>query len=314
MRPILLGLALVFAKTTVISEAAFEEVLCAHEGRFCHVKHAREVAFGRKGGKSVSLHVQPPGIDCTVASFKSDPAPGSRKECFISLPARKERLSVCVLVRTYAEQRYGIGALLSSLVAAAAQSATENVVVLNVSVFDTNPTNASILFHSYLQRELEHLNVNANRYATFSLMVNLTASIPTYKQNLYGYDATDLALELSLHSGGSCDYYLFTNGDNLYANALFQTPATLMRQSIDMIAFDFVSHHHHNKLNSVEFFNSYVDLGAVLVSRRAIQEANATFVGNRTSCFACDWYFFASLLNRTDVTTRIVREVLFLHQ
>jgi hypothetical protein len=133
---------------------------------------------------------------------------------------------------------------------------------------------------------------------------------------LYGYDFTDIVLDRVLERS-ACDYFLFTNGDNLYSRYFFSAASSHMKDGIDLIAVDFACHHAGNHLRQVLFYNSGIDLGAALVSRRSIDATGARFlrgqVNATTRAYYADWLFFAALLADNATSTALIRQILFMH-
>lgn len=137
--------------------------------------------------------------------------------------------------------------------------------------------------------------------------------------NSFGYDATDTMLD-SLLDASDCTHYLFTNGDNFYNNDWLQKISGPVQAGKLMVAWDFITHHNrpgHNMI-SVKFVRKFVDLGAVLVDRQAIERAGARFVpwGPFTDdFFARDWFFFESIYGLVgEGGVAYVHQALFVHQ
>lgn len=135
------------------------------------------------------------------------------------------------------------------------------------------------------------------------------AGIPLPRNDSCGYLQTDIALERLLARGGGtsaasstggnvsfvdpsggtgtgevgsrpCDYVLVTNGDNLYARALFSHACPLMARRAGLIGWFFSTHYNHphiyvaqgrteragpNTLFRTKLKKTWVDLGAVMI-------------------------------------------------
>lgn len=127
-----------------------------------------------------------------------------------------------------------------------------------------------------------------------------------------------------------CDYYLFTNGDNLYHANLFPAAMPLLRLRHDMVAFEYVSRWNYRWFDTqaarsgrdVQIFTAptrgSIDLGAAFFSASLLNCAQyGRFVLDATDR-STPWKELDSDLGmRLAQQTRdivIIRRVLFIHQ
>jgi len=154
-------------------------------------------------------------------------------------------------------------------------------------------------------------------------------------KNTWGYRATNYALEFlldetnmervpSMRPKQTCDYFLFTNADNLYNAEFLETIHPGMRQRLDLLGVGVVTHHPRQSqtdnetknnlvMQNAGFARAHVDLGAVTVSKAAILSAGARFSEEDK---AADWLFFDGIMkNRSDGPgSNYYEEVLMFHQ
>ena len=80
--------------------------------------------------------------------------------------------------------------------------------------------------------------------AKVHVMYNANAPLRVYKNPFYGYDTSDMLLRY-VTSQPECEWIMFTNGDNFYNSAWFnQIVRRILRDdTIDIVAWDFVTHH-----------------------------------------------------------------------
>lgn len=86
-----------------------------------------------------------------------------------------------------------------------------------------------------------------NKRVKCSIHIRVTHQREISAEMIYLFDScryiyTDLQLQYLLHSPNeTCDYFLITNGDNLYGHDFFHHVVPEMRQHYDLIAVEFVS-------------------------------------------------------------------------
>jgi len=172
---------------------------------------------------------------------------------------------------------------------------------------------------------------------------------PRIKQD-WGYLSTDVLIGVLLSDDGVssnfrrylaktvtpaslCQYFLVTNGDNLYNIQFLPKLLPLMRRKVDLIAVDFVSRYAQlprdrrevrvatpNQHLMTNFKRNGVDLGAMLFRAEPIARSGLRFCAdhiNETTiecAYDSDGYFAERLSTLDAVTTEIVREILFVHQ
>lgn len=220
----------------------------------------------------------------------------------------------------------------------------------------TNAFLASILAQSFRDWELHMINAEGGSAVYEGLLQNLDDSRLVHGPNLpaavtrntFGYEATNHALNELLHghdTQATCDYFLFTNADNLYSSMFLQFGLQSMVEGFDLIGFNFVTKYGQfletnnysapyvpsMPMRNASFNLGHIDLGAVLVSGQAIQWANARFPTDTGSVSVwddldgvrmthdrlniSDWLFFDSILKRPGSRGRVMRhELPYIHQ
>ncbi|KAL7543262.1 hypothetical protein ACHAXR_012764 [Thalassiosira sp. AJA248-18] len=220
---------------------------------------------------------------------------------------------ICTIVRTHVGHANLLPITLLSLTQ---QSYTGLDVNLSIFVINTDP-------QGYMESGFMHsAAAYTNSKAGLDLVTVLDESFhkkPPSKK-AYGYDVTDLVLEHLLVSECNCTHFLFTNGDNFYSRSLVEWIQPSISDGKQLIAWDFLSHH-KRKYNviQVQFIRQHVDLGSVLVDRRAIEvNPHVKFLpqGGRTvDLFARDFFFFKEIYDRVGPQNiSVIHQVLFAHQ
>lgn len=178
-------------------------------------------------------------------------------------------------------------------------------------------------FESYAESDFMHAAAaDANIKAGKKVVTVLDASfhkIPPI-QKTFGYDVTDRVLDV-LMDEKDCTHFLFTNGDNFYVRSLVDWIKPAMLEGKQLIAWDFLSHHPRKyNLIQVQFIRGHVDLGSVLVDRRAIERnrPHLRFLpegAGTQSLFARDYFFFQEIYNQVgEESVALIHQVLFVHQ
>ena len=280
-------------------------------------------------------------------------------------------LKPCVVVRFFEEQANSLPLLLFSLLASGHPR-------LKALVLDTGK-------HPYknLAGLLRRVNRASGRswvHAYKKKRKDAQTAFPDFHHEDYGYILTDMALEniLSANDASSkfqCDTLTFTNADNLYSPHFIPAMLKSISSGSDMVASHFVSHynfpeerntHSYHSLMASEsgcgtlrsgpdaefvtsdrFFAWCVDLGAVMLTTRAVAKTKLRFVidklrsdGSGTSLGktvmavampereriaheeiasidrymrSADGHFFHRLASNQNISTNVVRRVLLLH-
>lgn len=185
---------------------------------------------------------------------------------------------------------------------------------ISVRVFLTNTDAVTYGETKFMVDAAEYTNSVAGFEAV--KVLPFRSSIPW--SHAYGYDVTDIILDELLETS-DCTHFLFTNGDNYYNKYWLTHIAGAIKDGMQMIAWDFTTHHlRESNMVSVKFQRTFVDLGSVLVDRRAIERTGARFVPHglhTTDFFARDWFFFKHILDVIGKkNVAIVHQVLFMHQ
>jgi len=155
-----------------------------------------------------------------------------------------------------------------------------------------------------------------------------------------GFDKEAVPADWFLHRGRSfCDYYMVTNGDNLYVPDLHSRLLPLMQQGIGFIAFDFVSRYFFNRAMNLglagctqcrygvtqviytRLDTGFIDLGTMVISSGALAQHNHLFCLKRAveqqdgQCSnASDGRFAAAFGIDGSISKHLIRETLLVHQ
>lgn len=157
-------------------------------------------------------------------------------------------------------------------------------------------------------------------------IINGPSEPTAYTVNTWGYQATNLALGHLLDAakpGRPCDYFVFTNADNLYGRHFLETGLPGMIEGKDLLGFNFVTRYGwtdgligrkpHSPMLNVGWREGSIDLGAVIVSGNAIREIDARF--DHSQGVLQDWKFFAAILARPGGKgTELYEQLQYIHQ
>jgi len=234
---------------------------------------------------------------------------------------------VCVIVRTYHLHRH----LLPALIASLAASIYPN---LHIFLVDTQGDFADLssfesLFNVLYNKDFVHTS-NITREAIY-------ARFPSFQRNLndYGYVQADLMMEELISSKKyQCDYFVATNGDNLYNVDFLAHTVEYTRKSTDLVAVGFASHYCFKNAEvfrpiagcyaqqEPEFKVQRIDVGGALIRKEKMVEAHLNFVmnylkndptGTHTEFWFLDGYFFQEMI-KMNSTRGYVPGVYFTHQ
>lgn len=247
---------------------------------------------------------------------------------------------LCVLVSTYIGHGLGLLTLLSSLL-------VKEYPYIDIILLDTGESDdGESLEWLKLNRQImnsRHDNITALSRRN---QVHISRRTKTNMRNRhpeadpYGYLHSDLVV-VDLREGRvagvpECDYFAFTNGDNMY-NAAF-LPAVLphMRNKVDLIGFEFNTRYPHysnavmhpnvpNQQLQTKFEVTFIDKGAAIF--RADRTVNHTvfwrFINPKSPKFGhvkpkdyilLDGLFFQDLARMPNVTSVIIPQELLIHQ
>jgi len=142
-----------------------------------------------------------------------------------------------------------------------------------------------------------------------SRLSNGPSSPDTFSSNSWGYDATNYAIDKILddtNANAPCEYFLFTNADNMYGRGFLETGLPGMLSGLDLLGFNFVSRYtqnngmirEHMPMVHAGFTQGHIDLGAALVSANAMKESGIRF--SPTHNEITDWKFFEAVLQRAN--------------
>ena len=232
-------------------------------------------------------------------------------------------LRLCICIRTYSKQAHDLEILIRGLLSQYKGSTYRLNVALSIYVMDTD--DQSIDFQVSNKLLVDKMNAKfANSGSRVYLLIDNLATEHSMQQNVfYGYDYTDLMLSTVL-SKQSCDFLMFTNGDNLYNNVWFDTvaPVLLSNQTLNIVAWDFISHHNRNGTRQqpiqVAIERQRVDLGSMIIRAKLFSEHQIRFLPKSIftgELFARDW-FVIDKLNKSIApsTVHLIHRVLLFHQ
>jgi len=147
-------------------------------------------------------------------------------------------------VRTHSKHRNGLLPTYASLVHSAP---------LNTRVFFVDTGDEAFTELPSLVANFNHLTEQPLAQVSRWDQKLSRAQFPNFKENDFGYIATDLVIEDLLEERSDarrrnaalpCELLLVTNGDNLYSRAFFEaTIGTLSEAGVDLVATHFVSHY-----------------------------------------------------------------------
>lgn len=224
------------------------------------------------------------------------------------------RYSVNVVVRTHPGKKHNLPVMLGSLLLACSRA---NHVSLHFFTMNTDP----VLFKdtAYIRTSIRQQDqlLSLCQCSDFEI---LTFQEPPWP-DFYGYDYTQYALEKILdRNQDHADYFLFTNGDNLFNEGLFLKVLPYFKDKSDLVAFSFVSHHlRYELLKPIKYELSYIDLSSVFFSKRVLSRnrTSTNFIPQgpiTTGVFEADWHFINRMMGLNDVKASIAPGVLLFHQ
>ena len=232
-------------------------------------------------------------------------------------------LRLCICIRTYSKQEHDLEILIRVLPSQYKASAYRSKVALSIYVIDTDDQSKDFQVSNKLL--VDKMNEKfANSGSRVHLLIDNLATEHSMQRNaFYGYDYTDLMLSTVL-SKQSCDFLMFTNGDNLYNNVWFDTvaPVLLSNQTLNIVAWDFISHHNRNGTRQqpiqVAIERQRVDLGSMIIRTKLFSDHQIRFLPKSIftgELFARDW-FVIDKLNKSipPSTVQLIHRVLLFHQ
>ncbi|KAJ3305442.1 hypothetical protein HDV03_001536 [Kappamyces sp. JEL0829] len=237
---------------------------------------------------------------------------------------------LCVVARTYHKTFPDLPSFILSL----SQNTRKPIVYLLVT--DKNSS------HSAVQVIADKVNGFLGYPMAQVLPVTAAEAAPHFNlddPHEYGYAYTDAAADLMLRDQQAypCDYFIFTNGDNLYSKGLVDDYlAKDMEDDLDIVGFDFVSHHPRESAGTdryiendgtrigirADFQMSFLDLGAFMIKASFMEQQQLRFVPIGLRYFQDHPYgplFFADGMlieeaSRRTEKKKIHRQTLMLHQ
>lgn len=232
-------------------------------------------------------------------------------------------VNVCMLVRVYGPQI----SYLPVLALGVFHAGFDNIQIYIINT--DNRTDVQRLLHTI---DLINKIIRRPDYATF---LNLGVSAAQD----FGYKLTDYALSYLYNqynqSSSICQYLIVTNGDNFYSKHLGKKIRHHMIAGKDIIAWDFVSHYHHQKLKknekmsrhnvevvddgtskclAVKLILNSIDLGAAAYRLAFLYQHKLYFYSPKRGYFSgCDGLFTEQAIHLANNSV-IIRQTLFVHQ
>lgn len=240
---------------------------------------------------------------------------------------------LCVLVSTYVDHGLSLTALVASLFATEYPH-------LDIFLLDTDMVKDS---REWMDRTAEVFNdrwgsAGKRKQVHVSTRTRRTVAelYPNLEENDYGYLLSDYVID-DLRQGkyagvSKCNYFMLTNGDNLYHASLIPETLRYMRKGYDLIGFAFSTRYtmkndvvvHRNEPNQqykVVFAVDRIDKGAAIFNASSTEDINFAkrFVDETGTKFVkhnkrLDGFFFQDLNARPGVRSIIIPQVLFVHQ
>lgn len=246
---------------------------------------------------------------------------------------------ICVIVRTHPRQANLLPITLLSLTQQAYFRNNDDV-AMSLFVVNTDPKDYTDT--AFMTDAAEDANKRAG-YAAVTVLDSAIINGGPPDKSMYGYDVTDKILETLLvknegnrslildsattkgavagpmakSTNSTCTHFMFTNGDNFYNNQLVDSVIPSLQDGKRFIAWDFISHY-KIKIFEVELKVQQIDLGAMLVDRRAIEYSGARFLPQKektTRLRLRDGYFAMTVCNdMKENDYELIHKVLFVHQ
>jgi len=170
--------------------------------------------------------------------------------------------SVCFLVRTYkTHYTYSLISLVLSLLNS-----------WSIEKLSSNATNFAVPKFFIVVTDPETTLEQTNEII---LKIRSIADVPIFNtiyqpsSGNFGYLNTNVALREILESKHRCDYFLFTNGDNLFAGGLFAILLPYVRNHTPLIGWNWVSHYQQYAIRSrkTEWKPRGIELASAIISR-----------------------------------------------
>ncbi len=286
--------------------------------------------------------------------------------------------SLCVGIRTSHGQSEWLPVLIRSLIVQHQKSSYRTKLALQLFIVDTE---ANTDYTQFIIDLTDKFN-EQYQFPYVQVMVGVQTAVDNQNSNkVYGYDDTDRLLYLMLsmkqcvrnsavaydqtaNMNGtayrnnnaflipSCEWLMFTNGDNMYNSAWFDTIAPLAisqkRESVlktttdeskqsknktellvtnefDIIGWDFITHHPRGARNDtpnqpiqIAFERGFLDLGSVIVRSSLFTYTNTRFLQEAAltkDLFARDYFTVKRLLPLTkQEKIKLIHQYLLLHQ
>eukprot|EP01033_Poteriospumella_lacustris_P011777 gene11777-8387_t len=297
-----------------------------------------------KGNRAAAKAAAAAAASAAVASAPL-PAPSAST----AAPGGANRGSgLCIGVRTTENHEEWLPIFVRSLIVQHSKSKYRQQLPLQIFLIDTEAK------ASFAPSLIDLVNKHNERFKYPYLQVVWSQQVQPagVRNTVYGYDDTDKLLELMLtmrrlplstrvldgvdehaqypgkHAAltsplPTCEWVMFSNGDNMYNAAWFNTVAPLaLSDAYDVLGWDFVTHHPRNGTNNtpirVAFERKFVDLASVMIRAELFGKTNSRFLSEAVftrDMFARDFVTIESLLASTTVErTHLIHQCLLMHQ
>lgn len=197
---------------------------------------------------------------------------------------------VCVIVRTSESQEKTLSALIHTLLSG-------NYRNLKIVLIDTI-TEIRLPYLDRVKELIPDPRVEISPRLRTLKPGEDPSSIPP-KENSSGYVDSNEELERLLEEGW-CEYFLWTNGDNMYSYDYWDSMHPLMLLEKNLVLVKFVTHH----MVYIKRYDHFQDLGAGLVSKAVITKHNIRFhpldlaPGRNIPWHDSDYQFFSTIKSR----------------
>lgn len=243
------------------------------------------------------------------------------------------RKTVCVGIRTYEDHFKWIEVLIRNLLAQHNVSRFKSNIAIKLFLIDTEMKSTS--YQAYLRNLVESFNLEfldeTDGPKVFLVVDNMQSTLEQSRPNpFYGYDATDMLLHYMTQpemagSSFSCDWIMFTNGDNVYNSAWLDSVSPfLLNPNVEYnaVAWDFVTHHPRSggkqQLVKVLMKRKFVDLGSILIKADLFSKFDLKYLPDAvftTDLIARDFHLVNKLIGLIPPhTVRLIHRCLMFHQ
>ena len=253
------------------------------------VERAREVERVAKRALDFREILRDYGVDQPRACSAGE-------ESTSGIPAPK--YTVCVGVRAFRRHINSLETTVMSLLHQEEKNSRVQfkVLLMSTDARDLNPDKRDAGAMAF-RATLEQVRDDVNYWSGYSAVDIYEGSVTMPLPFFFAYDITE-SVRQHLLNHGSCDYIMFTNGDNVYSDKLVGTVLPEMRRKTDIIGFDFRTHHRDGDIVRICPRRGELDVGAVMYRADALRRAGTSFLPEAIqtrSLFARDYFFHSGV-------------------